>query len=429
MPVCRCLALTASLLLAAGLARADLTIPGADGSDGSLHVTADTVIDLSQAPTAAWDTASTDVGSNGSNAGNGVYDPDKWAVVFKYASVTVDADATLTFDNHPSRAPVVWLVSGDVTIDGTVDVGGVDGAVAPGLAEPGPGGFRGGMGYSAGGAASGSGLGPGGGPVSGDSGYGGSYGAPAHSGSESYGNSSLVPLVGGSGGGGDGDRSSGGGGGAGALFIASGATVILNGSIVANGGDRGFFSGNAYYYQPGGGSGGGLRVVSRELAGNGTMEALGGSSYNVDHDGSVGRIRLEYVTDTSSLLVTPSPSVVPLTDGSTALIWPPTSAPSAKILSIGGETVGDDPRASFGTYGADVAIPDTESTQVIVETINVEEAAEVYVRVTPRSNAAHQFIPAALDTVISNDPLVVHWTANIPVDVGYSAIQAKVIRP
>lgn len=159
------------------------------------------------------------------------------------------------------------------------------------------------------------------------------------------------------------------------------------------------------------------------------MEALGGSSYNVDHDGSVGRIRLEYVTDTSSLLVTPSPSVVPLTDGSTALIWPPTSAPSAKILSIGGETVGDDPRASFGTYGADVAIPDTESTQVIVETINVEEAAEVYVRVTPRSNAAHQFIPAALDTVISNDPLVVHWTANIPVDVGYSAIQAKVIRP
>ena len=146
MPVCRCLALTASLLLAAGLARADLTIPGADGSDGSLHVTADTVIDLSQAPTAAWDTASTDVGSNGSNAGNGVYDPDKWAVVFKYASVTVDADATLTFANHPSRAPVVWLVNGDASIAGIVDLNGHDWVSPPDMAEPGPGGFRGAIG-------------------------------------------------------------------------------------------------------------------------------------------------------------------------------------------------------------------------------------------------------------------------------------------
>ena len=98
--------LAAALLLTAASAQAQLTIPGADGSDGSLHVTEDTVIDLSLATggapgTDAWQQ------DNTANAGNGVYDPDKWAVVFKYTSVTVDADATLSFANHPTRAPVV----------------------------------------------------------------------------------------------------------------------------------------------------------------------------------------------------------------------------------------------------------------------------------------------------------------------------------
>jgi len=102
--------LTVALLLAAALSQAAIDIPGADGSDGSLHVGANTIIDLSKAPSATWDTASSPSGNNGSNAGNGVYDPTQWAVVFKYASVTVEAGATLTFVNHPTRAPVVWLV-------------------------------------------------------------------------------------------------------------------------------------------------------------------------------------------------------------------------------------------------------------------------------------------------------------------------------
>jgi hypothetical protein len=320
MPVCRCLALTASLLLAAGLARADLTIPGADGSDGSLHVTADTVIDLSQAPTAAWDTASTDVGSNGSNAGNGVYDPDKWAVVFKYASVTVDADATLTFANHPSRAPVVWLVSGDVTIDGTVDVGGADGASPPALAEPGPGGFRGGSADYGGSVTPGSGFGPGGGTNTGA--YGGSYGSSNDSEVRPYGNPSLIPLLGGSGGAGDDYYDSSGGAGGGGITYQL-LALLGSASILSNGGDRGTLH-RCVHDLPGGGSGGGIRVIPPSSAEPGLWRRGTGrldSNYNLR--GAVGRIRLEYVTDTSSLLVTPSPSVVPLTDGSTALIWPP----------------------------------------------------------------------------------------------------------
>src|SRR6266498_2064736 len=82
-------------------ARAQLTIPGADGSEGALNITSNTVIDLGQAVTAAWDA------NNTANAGKGIYDSNKWAVVFKYSSVTIASNATVTFVNHASRAPVV----------------------------------------------------------------------------------------------------------------------------------------------------------------------------------------------------------------------------------------------------------------------------------------------------------------------------------
>jgi len=127
--------------------QAAIIVPGANGSDGALNITTDTVIDLSQAVTGVWDA------DNTANAGKGVYDPDKWAVVFKYSSVTVAATKTVTFINHPSRAPVVWLVNGNVTINGTVSLNGANGAnnnpslMVPNLAEGGPGGFRGGSGY------------------------------------------------------------------------------------------------------------------------------------------------------------------------------------------------------------------------------------------------------------------------------------------
>src|SRR4029077_18821628 len=95
-----------------------LTIPGADGSDGALIVTANTNIDLSLAVTGVWSN------NNAGNFGKGIYDPDKWAVVFKYSSVNIANGATVTFSNHPTHAPVVWLVSSNVTIDGTLSLDG-----------------------------------------------------------------------------------------------------------------------------------------------------------------------------------------------------------------------------------------------------------------------------------------------------------------
>ena len=147
-------AVVAAMSMAA--ARAALNIPS-DGSDGALVITANTVIDLSQAVTGNWDA------NNSANAGKGIYDSSKWAVVFKYSSVTIQGGATVTFKNHASRAPVVWLVQGDVTINGTVSLDGQGHQPPPLLAEPGPGGFRGGAGDYAVGAADAAGFGPGGG--------------------------------------------------------------------------------------------------------------------------------------------------------------------------------------------------------------------------------------------------------------------------
>ena len=116
----------------------DINVPS-DGSDGVFAPPTNIVIDLSQAVTGVWDQ------NNSDNAGRGVYDPEKWAVVFKFASVTIPTNVTVRFANHPSRAPVVWLVQGNVVINGVVSVNGQAADENSSLAnvniEGGPGGF------------------------------------------------------------------------------------------------------------------------------------------------------------------------------------------------------------------------------------------------------------------------------------------------
>ncbi len=404
-------------------ARAAITIPGANnGTDGVLNITTDTVIDLSQAVTGIWDA------SNTANAGKGIYDASKWAVVFKYSSVTVAAGKTVTFTNHPSRAPVVWLVSGNVTIDGTVSLNGSNGGSRPAppvLAEPGPGGFRGGAGYYEVGAGlrGAAGFGVGGGlRENGDGqGYGGSYGTQGDGGPATYGNPSLIPLIGGSGGAGASYYPAGGGGG-GAIMIACANTVTVGGVVRANGGNGG--TPNSRY--AGSGSGGGIRVVADSFSGAGTLQAIGGGTQYV---GGLGRIRIERVTNNATGPVVPDPSLVPLTAGDTALLWPPTTAPQVKIVSIGGTAAPADPRAGFGSTGADVALPETSTTQVIIETTNVETASQVQVRVAARANGNATVVDAAVTSTVSTTPLVVRWAASLPVNAGYSAVQVKVVRP
>jgi hypothetical protein len=414
-------------LLSLATVKSEIIVPGADGSDGTLNISSNTVIDLSMAVTGNWDA------NNSANAGKGIYDSAKWAVVFKYTDITIAAGATVTFKNYPSRAPVVWLVSGDVNIAGTVNLNGQGWQVPPNVAEPGPGGFRGGFGFYTASAISGPGFGPGGGqnsrPISdARERAGGSYGSLGSRGSATYGNPSLLPLIGGSGGSGDFDANPGGGsggGGGGAILIACSGILRVDGAIIADGGDGG--SGNPNNNHSGGGSGGAVRLVCNDLSGAGVVHAIGGGGQD---NGGLGRVRIERVINSApALQITPDPSVVPVEDGSSPLIWLPNDGPTARIVSIGATIPPADPRASFGAYGADVTLPLLSTTPVVVETVNAENASVVRVRVMPRANGNYTETTATVDQVISSNPLVIRWVANVPVNPGYSAVQVRVVRP
>lgn len=204
------------------------------------------------------------------------------------------------------------------------------------------------------------------------------------------------------------------------MLIAATGDIAVTGVLAANGGH--------YQWPAGAGSGGGVRVVCNTLTVNGSLTAVGGNGER--GPGGLGRIRLERVAAAGSpSAITPDPSVVPLAPSATALIWPPDDAPSVRILTIGSRPVPADPRATFGVAGPDVALAETSSTEVIVETVNVEQASQVEVRVTPRANATYVVANAAVSNVVSDSPLTLHWVATLPVQVGYSAVQVKVVRP
>jgi hypothetical protein len=416
------------------IATAAIVVPGANGTDGALVVTENTTIDLSQAVTGVWDS------NNSANQGKGTYDPEKWAVVFKYSSVSIRSNATVTFKNHPSRAPVVWLVNGNVEIGGTVNLDGQNGQPAPTLSEPGPGGFRGASTpVPAEGIRSGAGFGVGGGSH-GFSPNGnttttrpGSYGTAGDGVGPGaiYGNPEIVPLIGGSGGGATsyGLWAGGGGAGGGAILISASGSVALNGSIRANGGNGSRDDGPSGSWPGEGGSGGAIRIVADTLQGLGEIQCRGGIAPGLISYAGLGRIRLETTATTGSIQPSPDPSVETLTDGSTALLWPPAGSPEVRIVSVGGQSAPADPRASFGTFGADVSLPLVTNTPVMVETRNIEQLSVVKVRGTPRSNGNFTEVDATLSSVVSEVPLVLRWSANLPVQAGYAAVQVRVIRP
>ncbi len=452
-------------------ATAALLVPGTSGpgadSDGELSITANTVIDLSKATVGTWNQ------DNTANQGNGVYDPEKWDVVFKYSRVTIGKDAMVTFKNNATRAPVVWLVSGSVGINGNLDLSGQSAANVwasepVGYAyhwlhrplggvptEPGPGGFRGGAAWRDGNVLNGPGFGPGGGNSTGRDSY---LGVSAGFGSEAtrrdgvgpggikYGNPSLIPLIGGAGGGGGGFNSWGisGGAGGGAMLIACNNNISFDlGRIKSDGGTYGQEPG--YWTTLGAaGSGGGIRLICANLVGRGDLSARGGSGG--PSVAGHGRIRLERVSNDNTLNITPAPSVIDLPDGSTPILWPPTGSPQAKVLSIDNQLAPADPKASFGAATPDVALPLVNSATVIVETVNVEEASSVFVRIAPRNGMVvneagtdgvvravdkryASEIKAVVKQIVSTDPLTIHWEATVPTLMGYSAVQARVVRP
>lgn len=260
---------------------AQLNVPS-DGSDGVLNITSNTVIDLSLATTGNWDA------NNSANAGRGVYDSNKWAVVFKYSSVNIATNALasssykVTFINHPSHAPVVWLVQSNVLINGVVSLTGKPkegGVAALSPQEPGPGGFRGG---ASGPSGAGGGFGPSPGPQN----------HPNYR--SSYGNPQILPLIGGSGAEAAGGENGPSGGGA--ILIAAGGTVTVNGAITSKS-SLGITEAIAYSSSS---SGGAIKIIANQILGSGMIDT--------ERD---GRTRMEANLISSQLNIFPNTVAVP----------------------------------------------------------------------------------------------------------------------
>lgn len=416
-----------ALVLSLGLgtvALADIVIPGADGSDGDFVPAPNQshVIDLSLAANGNWADPSP-------IAGQGVYDPNAWAVVYKYSSVNIQLNSNgyyVTFKNHPSGAPVVWLVSGNVTLtNGTVSVSGASSVGCAGFPEPGPGGFRGGRGTSN--IFGSGGFGPGGGDLKqGDprgwtggsfGGVGGAYlsGQPA----PAYSNIAILPLIGGSGGAaGDVDNCSGGGAGGGALLIAAQGTITINGRLWAYGGN-----GNSY---GAGGSGGALKLIANRVVGTGEIAATGGNGWN--SAGAPGRVAIQANENLFSGAGNPTfATFVPITGD--LLIWPPAGAPQVRAVSVvvDGNTIPltADPHGSLDAPLADANFDTNNPVTLNIEGHNVPLDWQVVVRVTPKSGTPY---------IVLADPLqgdVASSTTSVALNLnrGFGALQVRAYKP
>jgi len=383
------------LILLAGLFPAfAIEIPEADGSDGVLNPSVNLQIDTRLAATTNWYLASP-------ASGDGIYDPVKRVVVYKYTSVNIPTNVTMSFIANETSAPIVWLVDGDVTINGTLNL-----------------------------SASGSTAGAGGfvaRPVNrntmvGGSGYGGGTGieveARHHEESSSgslgdaraYGNATLIPLYGGSNGGARSFSGSPGGGG-GAILIAATGSITLEGSITAKGVGSGGFSDKVP------GSGGAVRLVSEKLSGSGTIDVRG---TNVS---GKGRIRLEAKTDISFFDVyfsTAGPRVSKAVADDRPVTVQPDTFPSCTILSVDSAQAPTDPLASLTT--PDIQVPTSTNVTVEIEVRNAEPTTStVELRICPGPSAV-QFFPAIFVSGDINQSL---WEVQFAFPSGVSRLQAQ----
>jgi hypothetical protein len=307
---------------------------------------------------------------------------------------------------------VVWLVSGNVTIAGSVKLDGKAPENNGGTAEPGPGGFRGGVGGGQAVAWSG-GFGYGGGQPGGAGNP--PSGAYATNGTANsgwlYGGAGIQPLIGGSGSAGD-DQLRDGAGGGGALLVACAHTHTLSGSILARGGAA----------DKGGGSGGAVRLVADKLAGAGAINASGGTAAN--WSGGVGRIRLEANASTMTGTATPAASVgIPIVGNPD--VFPPANAPRLTVTQVGGVNVPADPKASLQAPGQDVSLATTGPVKIRLQASNVPLNWRVLVRAIPKTGQDSYAYAAN----VSGDAASSVWEATVTLPAGLSALEARALAP
>lgn len=313
--------------------------------------------------------------------------------MLNYSSLTVNSGATLTFSKNANNTPVYILATGNVTINGSINVSASSGSGTNGGAG-GPGGYSGGNGglpYKAGEP----GRGPGGGGAGnpnyggGSGGFGTAGGNNTAIGGSTYGSANLLPLIGGSGGGGAGGagaltQGGAGGGGGGAILIAASGTLTVNGSIFANGGDGSCYvwlsaDGNA----GAGGSGGAIRLLATTISGNGSINAVGGGT-PWGPSGGNGRIDIEalYINRTSNSSPGANFSNTPY------WVFPANNintVPTLKIVSVGGLTPASHP---YGDPDILLSAGASPTVDIVVQAANIPVGTNITVTATPNAGGS-----------------------------------------
>ena len=363
---------------------------GSDGSDGALSFPA-------SAGTIVFDPVALGL------------DPDG-DLIFHFTTIDIPSGTTvrLTSNEMGEGRPVIWLATGDVTIDGVLNLDGSTGhalnATTQVRAAAGAGGYVGGLGQSTTGPAT-AGNGPGGGmPLAGSRGAGGGHRdrgfrdqQTSDFGGIAYGNRFQLPPTGGSGGSGgsliSGVSAAGGGGGGGSITIASSGSIIFSSTadIFARGGNGGSAP-QIQAYLGGGGAGGSVRLVADVISGAPDIDVRGGFGVGNStlNRGGHGWIRIEALTPTfmSTADLDPLASY-----GHPGPILLPASAPQVRVTQVGTDLVTNPSTGSFETPDVtiDEAVPVTitlEANRVpigttISVTVRAEDGATVNLTSTP----------------------------------------------
>lgn len=330
--------------------------------------------------------------------------------IWNFTTIDIPENIEVRVIKNISNTPLVWLAQGAVNIDGILRVDGQDATQNNGsdaYAVGGPGGSPGGLGaimYNVSGNYAGTpGQGAGGGEPGVTSGQNAANGKFRNT----YGNTLLLPLVGGSGGGGGasnaGSYGGHGGGGGGAVMIASSLDITINGHINADGGAYDY--GGASY--GGRGSGGAIKLMADRVQGSGVLWARGGRALT---DDSGGRIRIEAFFRPLTAKATPAATA-------TAPIAAPDfgDLPTLAVVSVDGENVAAPPSGNLQT--PDVVFTAAGTISVVVDSENVPVGTPVTLRITTSGQII--LLPAVddPDVTVGVDGTAT-FTATVPAGLG-----------
>lgn len=317
--------------------------------------------------------------------------------IWNYTTIDVGPNTIVEFLPNQDNTPARWLASGDVVIEGILDLSAsrreeesLDPLTRSLGGYPGPGGYKGATGGPEGVNLRIFGDGPGGGLYTGAS--------KSNDGDfDDYGNPWLYPLTGGSGAG-NLNASFGGGGGGGAIEISSSGEVILFGSILTNGSSQN----NSV---SGTGSRGAVLLRSNSLkTPDGTIAA--------DH------IKLEaWDRETDDLNVEMENPFQNLNEG-LPLLPVVTDAPVPKIWieSVNGIPISNPTTASESPDEVDADFTTTDPVSIIVKGENIPLGAEIHLQISLEDG-----------TTLEPDPVTFSGSQaifNLELSDGYGAISA-----